>query len=75
MINIVNNTNQTILIFHLYEDNALQIGVIYPNKSILRNLKKGKVIQINSVLQYKNIIVPSDIIRTTVIQDQNFILI
>tara|TARA_Y100001970_G_C13622418_1_gene550180 strand:+ start:179 stop:406 length:228 start_codon:yes stop_codon:yes gene_type:complete len=75
MINIVNNSRQTVYIFHLYDGNVLQIGLIEPNKSLLRDLKKGNKIQINSILRYKNITVPWDIIDIKTIGENNFILI
>tara|TARA_B100001093_G_scaffold515291_1_gene591314 strand:+ start:872 stop:1099 length:228 start_codon:yes stop_codon:yes gene_type:complete len=75
MINIVNNSRQTVYIFHLYDGNVLQIGLIEPNQSLIRDLKKGNKIQINSILRYKNVTVPSDVIDTKTIGENNFIII
>lgn len=75
MINIVNNSRETVYVFHLYDGNALQIGLIEPNKSLIRDLKKGNKLQINSILRYKNVTVPSDIIDTKIIGENNFIII
>ena len=54
MINIVNNSQKTVYIFHLYDGNVLQIGLIEPNESLLRDLKKANQYFENKLRKSKN---------------------
>ena len=55
---ITNNTNEIVYCYLQQKDNLLQIGLLYPNESIQRDLRKG-FIHFKLTQMIHDMIVPS----------------
>jgi len=73
MIHITNNTNEIVYCYLQQKENLFQIGLLYPNESILRNLQKGGFIQFKLTQMICGIIVPCKTFASKEIKNNSYI--
>ena len=73
MINITNNTNDSIFLFLKRNEDLYQIGFIEEKKSILKDLNRGEMIEFKLSSQIGDVIYPTKTFQIKTIGNDSFI--